>query len=1081
MRVVSQITDDPVTQRLIDRFAGRAANDARIGVGISGLWGSSAPVLAATLARTLNRTLLYVTAHLDEADEILDDLETATARKGELLPAWEALPGAGSSSGEIHDDRLRLCAKLRAESPAFVVAPVQALLQPVPSPEALERNTLHLNVNDRREPDRIAAWLVDRGFEKLDRVEAPGDFARRGDIIDIYAPDRDDPVRIEFLDETVEAVRSFDVITQRSKTTLHTLTLTALPHRQQLTDTDKVPFPDYLPVDTMVVLDRPADLQEIGFTIWNRLNQPEQMIPPRRLLERLAGFDQLLLTRIGAAGGPDGDTFHFNVRSLARFEGKAENAVRELCESADTHQITVLCANEGERSRLVELILEHAGRVPQSIECVLGMLHHGFEWQSAGAIVVPHHEVFHRAPGRKLRRAHASRPIESVLDLVPGDLVVHLSHGIARFRGVKTMRKPGSEKVEEFLTLEFADDATLHVTMSQIDLIQKYVGAAGIKPNLSKLGGTRWKNTREKVDDAVGELAESLLRIQVAREQDEGTAYPADTQWQREFEESFAYVDTEDQVIVGGEIKGDLMRLKPMDRLVCGDVGYGKTELAIRAAFKVVEYGRQVAVLVPTTVLAEQHHRTFSERLAEYPFTVGCLSRFKTSAEQKQLVDQAKKGRVDILIGTHRLLSKDVGFADLGMVIIDEEQRFGVEHKERLKTLRATVDVLSLSATPIPRTLHMALVGIRDISALQTPPLDRRAIVSQVTSYSNDGVRNAILRELNRDGQVYFIHNIVHSIQTVADEIRKLVPEARIIVGHGQMKTGELERVMRAFVHRKADILVATTIIESGIDIPTVNTIFINNADRFGLADLHQLRGRVGRSSHRGYCYFLLPADRPVTPKAAKRLKAIEEFSDLGAGFRIAMRDLEIRGAGNLLGGEQSGHIAAVGYELYCQLLESAVNRAQGKPDARPKPVHLELNIQAHIPRSYIAAEQTRIDVYRRIKACYTPDALTQLDTDLRDAFGKPPDPVQRLLDLAEIRILAASWQIKTVILKPPDVIFTVDGLKNVQQLFADAPGSVRTPDPKTVHLRLPPAYLEPESLLPILRRLLTSRVAVSK
>ncbi|MEE9293345.1 MAG: TRCF domain-containing protein, partial [Phycisphaerae bacterium] len=431
------------------------------------------------------------------------------------------------------------------------------------------------------------------------------------------------------------------------------------------------------------------------------------------------------------------------------------------------------------------------------------------------------------------------------------------------------------------------------------------------------------------------------------------------------------------------------------------------------------------------------------------------------------------------LIGTHRLLSKDVGFADLGLVVVDEEQRFGVEHKERLKRIRSTVDVLSLSATPIPRTLHMALVGIRNISSLQTPPMDRRAIASHVCNYNRDIIRSAIIREFNRDGQVYFIHNVVHSIQAIANEIRKIVPEARVIVGHGQMKGNELEAVMRTFVNGQANVLVATNIIESGIDIPRVNTIFINNADRFGLADLHQLRGRVGRSAHRGYCYFLLPNDRPVTLKAAKRLKAIEEFSDLGAGFRIAMRDLEIRGAGNLLGPEQSGNIAAVGYEMYCELLDAAVKRAQGKPDTRLTPVHLELDVQAHIPRHYVVGEQTRIDIYRRIKTCTTTADLDQLRKDIRDAFGKWSEPVERLLELAEIRILAAGWKIKSIILHHPDVVFTVEDLSLVQDLFTDAPGTARIPDSKTIHLRLPTHYLAPPTLLPILRRLLSKQTAI--
>ncbi len=1071
--VVSTITGDERVLRLADRLSKRGGV-----VGLSGLWGSSAPFVTAAVAQRLRRPVLYVTAHLDEADEILDDLETFGGGSARLLPAFETLPGEGSAGGEIHDERLRLCSALRSQTAGLVVAPVQALIQPVPNRDAVERSTLRMEIGDRRDPDEIVRWLVERGFERLDRVEAPGDFAQRGDIVDIYAPDRDDPVRLEFLDDTLEAARVFDVFTQRSKETLSTITITALPHHQHLTGRDLAPFLDYLPERTLIVLDRPADIQEMAVTFWNRVNQPDRLIEPNSLLRRVADYDQLHITRIGAAVGASDDVVHFDVKSLARFEGKAADAVNELCGFADDHEIIVYCGNEGERSRLNELIAERGGRRPESIELVVGLLHHGFEWGPTRTIVVPHHEIFQRAPARKLRRAHASRPIDSVLDLVPGDLVVHVNHGIARYRGMKTMRKDTSGKVEEFLTLEFADDASIYVTTSQIDLIQKYIGAGGIKPALSKLGGTRWKKTKEKVHDAVSELAESLLHIQVSREQERGIAYPADTQWQREFEESFMYEDTEDQTTVSGELKGDLQRFKPMDRLICGDVGYGKTELAIRAAFKVAEYGKQVAVLVPTTVLAEQHHRTFTQRLAEYPFSVACLSRFKTAAEQKKTVEEVKKGRIDIVIGTHRLLSKDVGFSDLGLVIIDEEQRFGVAHKERLKQLRTTVDVLSLSATPIPRTLHMALVGIRDISSLQSPPMDRRAIVSAVGPYSSDLIRNAVLRELNRDGQIYFIHNIVHSIEETADRIRKLIPEARVIFGHGQMKAHQLESVMRRFVNREADVLVATTIIESGIDIPSVNTIFINNADRFGLADLHQLRGRVGRSSHRGYCYFLLSPDRPVTIKAAKRLKAIEEFSDLGAGFRIAMRDLEIRGAGNLLGSEQSGNIAAVGYEMYCDLLDTAVKSAQGLPETKLPPVHLELNVQAHIPKRFIANEQTRIDIYRRVKSCTTARDLERLQRDVEDAFGRPPEPVQCLLDLAEIRIKAAAWGIKSIVLTPPDIIFTIKSLAAVKDLFTNAPGSVRTPDPKTIHFRPPPTYLEPTTILPILRRLLAQHSA---
>lgn len=640
------------------------------------------------------------------------------------------------------------------------------------------------------------------------------------------------------------------------------------------------------------------------------------------------------------------------------------------------------------------------------------------------------------------------------------------------------MRKGQSEKYEEYLTLEFSGGATILVPASQIDLVQKYIGVGNVQPALSVLGGSRWKKTKEKVAEAINEFAGELLRLQAMRAALPGTAYPPDTAWQREFEAEFPYTETEDQLKVLEEIKSDLSRRRPMDRLLCGDVGYGKTELAIRAAFKVVEYGRQVAVLVPTTILAEQHYQTFRERLADYPFSIACLSRFRSGREQEQIIAAARLGRVDIIIGTHRLLSSDVGFADLGLLVIDEEQRFGVEHKERLKRFRESIDVLTLTATPIPRTLHMSMVGIRDISALATPPLDRRSIVTQVRPFEADLIRAAVVRELNRDGQVFFVHNRVQTIERMVERLRQIVPEARIIFGHGQMAPEELEEVMLKFVRREADILLCTTIIESGIDIPTANTIFIDQADRFGLADLHQLRGRVGRYRHRAYCYLLLPADRTLTPNASKRLKAIEEYSELGAGFRIALRDLEIRGAGNILGPQQSGHIAAVGYDLYCQLLERTIKQMKGEAEQVQKPVHLELDVAAHIPKAYIRTESARMEIYRRLASCRRLEELTALAGDMTDAFGPYPPVVQTLLDLAELRILAGQWTIRSIIRKLPDIVFEIEELARVEPAFharRHLPGTVRMPDPHTIHWRLPPAYLETATLLAVLRKLLST------
>ncbi len=1118
MMVIESIASDARLQRLRQRLS-----DAKGVVFVSGLWGSSAPMVASAVAAHSKRTHLYVTAHLEQADDAQDDVELFLGGACELFPAWETLPGEGAGSGEIDAERLRLCANLgraggrtlpearggdsrghasSADTPTMIVAPIQALMQPVPTPQVLIRNTLQISIGqalalaspegpagrgqgrkrsadgDQTGPGTLLAWAVDHGFARLDLVESPGDVAQRGDIVDLFVPGEANPHRIQFLGDEVESIRRFDVGTQRSMDTLSEIAVTAPGGQRQATDAEETDLSSYLPADTLVILDAPDEIQAMGETLHARLGGTERLFDVTQILARLAPLPQLQLSSFGPAATEGEDVFDMGVRSLSRFEGSAAEAVTELCNTAHDRSVYVFCDTEGERQRLTEMITESSGgRAPpgEPIQVRVGALHRGFEWAATRTLVVPHHDIFHRhRQRRRVRRIHAGRPLESWVELAPGEHVVHVVHGIGVFRGLKRMRKGDSGQQEEFLAVEFADKAIIYVPTSQIDLVQKYIGAAGRRPELSKLGGKRWDKAKRQAADAVAELAESLLRIQALRERATGNAFPPDTEWQREFEAAFPYEETEDQTIVAKDIREDLCRARPMDRLVCGDVGYGKTELAMRAAFKVVEYGRQVAVLVPTTVLAEQHCATFRERMAEYPFAVDCLSRFRSPSEQKKIVERLKKGQTDIVIGTHRLISKDVSFKNLGLVIVDEEQRFGVDHKERLKAMRQTVDVLTLTATPIPRTLHMSLMGIRDISSLQTPPVDRRAIATEVRAFDRELIRNAILREIARDGQVYFLHNFVRSIAGVADTVRSIVPEARVVYAHGQMKDGELEAAMHRFVRREVDVLVSTTIIESGIDIPTVNTIFINRADRFGLADLHQLRGRVGRSSHRAYCYLLLPPHRPPTSKAAKRLKTIEEFSELGAGFRIAMRDLEIRGAGNLLGREQSGHIAAVGYEMYCRLLEQTVRRLKNEPDPTPPPVHIDLDVAAHIPRHYIAADRSRIEIYRRVVACRTERDLAQLERDLKDAFGPPPKELEQLLELAEIRVRARRFGIQSISLRPPDVVFLVDQLSTAEPLFVDAPGSVRMPDSKTIHLRLPAGQLDPPTLVPILRKMFT-------
>jgi transcription-repair coupling factor (superfamily II helicase) len=690
------------------------------------------------------------------------------------------------------------------------------------------------------------------------------------------------------------------------------------------------------------------------------------------------------------------------------------------------------------------------------VRLCVGTVTRGFRLVPERLIVVGDHELFGRTEVRRVarRKRAESRALDSFLDLAPGDLVVHLAHGIGRFRGMELLEKDGNK--EEHLALEFRDNVRMYVPVTLIHLVQKYIGASKTTPTLSKVGGTLWGRQKSKVAAAVTDMASDMLRMQAERRARPGLACPPDSHLQQEFEASFPYAETKDQLAAIEETKDDLERARPMDRLICGDVGFGKTEVAMRAAFKAVDAGRQVAVLVPTTVLAEQHYRTFCDRMAEYPITIEVLSRFRTKGEQKQVLKLLESGGVDIVIGTHRLVQSDIRFKDLGLVVIDEEQRFGVEAKEMLKQLRLSVDVLTLSATPIPRTLHMSLLGIRDISNLTTPPLDRTAIETRVGRWDGELIRHAVVRELNRGGQVYFVHNRVYNIRTIADRLQSIVPEARIGIVHGQMAEHELEENMLGFVAGRIDILVATTIIESGLDIPNANTMFIHQADRYGLADLHQLRGRVGRYKHRAYCYLILEEGRVLTRTAARRLKAIEEFSELGSGFRIAMRDLEIRGAGNILGTEQSGHIATVGYELYCQLLENAVRRLKGEPVRRQPHVHIDLPVEAFLPNSYLAPGRQKVDIYRRLSALATVDELTAFEDELRDRFGPLPDAGKNLLAVKELQLRAFAWGISTVRLEAGYAVFEYTDPQRIRVLAARLEGRLRIVDARCAYFVLP-------------------------
>ena len=1121
---------------------------------ICGVWGSSAALAAWAIHAATGRCVLVVATHLDQADEIADDIEVMTAQAAQLFPAWEVdLPAAaagveggiatddkGRANDEVGGERLRVCnylsrarenaARDAASPPAnagkmparraggtpatlpacdagvsparnagilpacdigIVVAPVMALLQAVPSPDALQAARLPLRRGQRLDVEGLTAWLVDAGFDHVEQVDQQGEFAHRGGIVDIFPPASNLAVRVEFFGDEIDSIRRFELDSQRSSDEVDSLDITGYAARSA-TQTHLL---DYLADDAIVIMQQPAEVMELAQEIYRRTTgradrrrqtAPEpapfsesvpdsvpisasaaSMLPPEQVFTSL-GRLSLVEMHVFAPPAEDGQALNLGIRSLERLAINTHEALSELEELSNAATVWVYCENAAEEKRFRELTGQSHPQLLRNLKTGIGHINAGFHWAAEKLVIVGHHEIFHRyAKVRRIRRIRAGRPLESLLDLSDGDYVVHVAHGIAKFEGLRKMERDG--KGEEYLSLRFADNALLHVPAGKINLVQKYIGTPAKKPNLSKLGGTGWLKQKQRVEAAVQDMAADMLRVQAMRRAMEGISYPAITDLQRQFVEEFLYQETEDQIRSMQQIDEDMVQPRPMDRLLCGDVGYGKTELAMRSAFKVVEGGKQVAVLVPTTVLADQHFRTFTERFADFPVRIDVLSRFRTAGQQVDVVKRLALGQIDILIGTHRILSKDVKFPDLGLVVIDEEQRFGVEHKEHLKGLRASVDVLTMTATPIPRTLHMSLLGLRDISALSTPPLDRRSIHTQVVPHNDDLLRMVIQRELNRDGQVFYVHNRVMDIESHADHLQGLVPEARIAVGHGQMPEGQLEKIMLRFVRREIDVLVCTTIIESGLDIPTANTMVIHAADRFGLAQLHQLRGRVGRYKHRAFCYLLLPEERPVTPTASKRLKAIEEFSDLGAGFQIAMRDLEIRGAGNILGREQSGHIAVVGYELYCQLLEQAVRELRGEPPPPRRDAHVELGMDAYIPLSYIPAARQRMEIYRRLVKAASLADLKQLGADLADAYGKPPSVVGTLLDLAEIRVLAGELGIDSIIRMDPDIIFSIRNIGRLKNAFDQSIGSMRLADEKTAHWRPPPAYMEPQTLVNVL------------
>jgi len=914
-----------------------------------------------------------------------------------------------------------------ADAPSALLLCADSLNEPVPTARELEKQRRQIEVGQKLDVEVFITSLSEAGYERVPVVTERGQFARRGGIVDFYSWQAEEPLRVEWFDDEIESIRAFDLHNQSSVRRLERANI-ILQLGEQASESGKVR--DYLVKNDLVLVigDESVEVPVHGLIIDGALTHdgPE---------------DFATAIHENPLGVFDASDFVLHEARRKQFEMQV-NEWKKL-----GWQTIVFFHNEAERERFGELRSADAVKV----ETTLGLLYRGFTVPSAklavltGAEIFGRHQVSRRSRGSKLADPEVLRKARDMLsELRDGDLVVHSEHGIGRFAGVETRTAPSGRK-DEVLVLHYADESKLFVPVVQAHMVSRYVGVGGRAPALSKLGGNSWQKTRKGAEKSVEEFAAKMLSVSAERRTVTGYAYPPDTKWQVEFEQSFLYRETPDQLRCVEEIKRDMEAPKPMDRLLCADVGFGKTEVAIRAAFKAVMGGKQVAILVPTTVLARQHWQNIRERMSEFPVTVEMLCRLTPKNREKKILEGIRDGTVDIVVGTHRVISKDVRFKDLGLAVIDEEQRFGVKHKEKFKEIFRLVDVLTLSATPIPRTLYFALMGMRDMSTIETPPPNKQAVSTIITPYDERVIKQAVDAEIDRGGQVFLLHNRVMTIEKTAMRIRELCPQARVIVGHGQMDEELLEDVMHTFVDGDADVLVCTTIIESGVDIPNANTIIIDRADRFGLADLYQLRGRVGRGGQQAHAYLLLPRDAVTAGDARKRVNAIKQYTGLGSGFKIALRDLEIRGAGNLLGTEQSGHIAAVGFDMYCQMLKQTVNRMQGRRVARPVDVSLRADFlvqsealmlqadksatPAFLPTPFVEDTRQRITAYRQLGEVMTRKELEELETQWRDQYGdKLPYPVQNLLACTSLRLAASHAGITDVEIKDRKLMLTRNG-----------------------------------------------------
>jgi transcription-repair coupling factor (superfamily II helicase) len=1004
---------------------------------IGGLAGSSDAVLCAALARQLgtSRFVVVVAETLPDAERWLADLEVLADGEAVLYPPREGF-GEVEPHLEVAGERVETLASLARGDTRLLVTTARAVLERTRLPGALAAGRIALRQGDVHRLTELTDRLERLGFERVPLVDDVAQFSVRGGILDIYSFGMAHPVRAEFWGDELVSLRHFDILTQRSTRDADVAVILPVESHEPADDEEEEgsrgSLIDLLPPDTLVLLPAGTHLEPELRRTWDEAEhhiqvarrrgedappRAELFAPPDETLRRLATFGTLDV-RAGAAGDPPPE-LHFGIRPPEPIE-RDMRRLRILTD--DPTPTLILCDNAGQAERLEELLGEHG---PVGAGLAVGVLGGGFvipagSSGTGGLRVLTDHEIFRRDRRIRRQRRYASgAAVEAITALKAGDYVVHLEHGIGIYRGIERMFV--RESTVEVAVIEYEGGDRLNVPLYRIDQIERYraaeAGTDAVPPRLHKLGGRRWAQQRDKTRAALQEMTVELLDLYARRKVATKPPAAPDGPWQRQLESSFLFEDTPDQRKATVEVKGDMESARPMDRLLVGDVGYGKTEIAVRAAFKAVQSGRQVAVLVPTTILAEQHGRTFNERLADFPINVVTLSRFQTAKEQSAVLAKLAERKIDIIIGTHRLLSADVSFKDLGLIVVDEEHRFGVRHKERLKQLRAETDVLTLTATPIPRTLHLSLAGLRDMTLIQTPPRDRSPVLTFVEPWDDDLIEEGIARELDRGGQVYFVHNRVETIESMAERVRRLAPRATIQVAHGQMRERDLEAVMRRFVEGEVDVLVSTMIVESGLDVPNANTMFVERADHFGLAQLYQLRGRVGRSHRRAYCYLLVPD--AVDEDAERRLQVLEHHTELGAGFRVALKDLEMRGAGNLLGPEQSGFVQAVGFDLYLRMLDETVNRlTRGESGPKFVPSDVSMDIPHYLPDDYIPVQEAKLDVYRRLTGMHDVAEIEALREELRDRFGALPREAEAFLSLALLRINGGRLGIEGVLVR---------------------------------------------------------------